>query len=285
MPLDQVDVDKQEKQMTFLEHLEDLRWHIVRSVVAVLFFTVIALIFYKFVFEEIIFALTKEDFPIYVFFCNFGHWLYDSDKLCIGTIELNTQNLKMTGQFMYLMTTSVIVGLILGAPYLLWELWRFIKPALKKAERKYTQGFVLITSALFFLGVAFGYFVLAPLSVNFFVNFSLSERITNHFTLQSYVGFVTTLTLASGLLFELPLLIYILAKLGVISSDFLKKYRRHSILVILILASFITPPDVLSQIILTIPVYGLYEVGIMVTKRIEIKHQEEFENKEEEKEE
>ncbi|MBO6517191.1 MAG: twin-arginine translocase subunit TatC [Bacteroidia bacterium] len=271
MPLDQVDVDEQGKNMTFLEHLEELRWHIMRSVIAIVVFSIAAIVNYRFVFDKVIFAVTRSEFPLYRAFCKLSHWLYQSDKLCFDTIELNTQNLAVSGQFVYLMVVSFTVGLILAAPYILWEFWRFLKPALRESEQKYTTGIVAATSFLFLAGVAFGYFVLAPLSINFFVNFRLTDHIVNQFTMQSYVSFVSTLTLASGVVFELPLIIFFLAKLGLITSDFLKKYRKHSIIVILILASVITPPDVMSQVLLTIPVYFLYEVGIFIAKRIETK--------------
>ena len=274
MPLDQVDVDQQEKNMGFLDHLEELRWHIMRSVIGIVVFSVVAMANYRFIFDEVIFAVTKDSFPIYKAFCKLSYWIYGSDKLCFTTVNIDTQNLDVSGQFIYLMIVSFTIGLILAAPYILWEFWRFFRPALKPKERKYTTGIVFTTSLLFFVGVLFGYMVLAPLSINFFVNFKLTDNIVNHFTMQSYVSFISTLTLASGIVFELPLIIFFLSKLGLITSDFLKKYRKHAIIVILILASVITPPDIMSQILLTIPVYLLYEVGIFIAKRMETKIEE-----------
>ncbi|MCO4819576.1 MAG: twin-arginine translocase subunit TatC [Bacteroidetes bacterium] len=271
MPLDQVDIEKNEKNMSFLDHLEALRWHLMRSVVAIIVFSIVAMVNYRFIFDKIIFAVTKKSFPIYQLFCKLSYTLYGTDKLCFDSIDLNTQNLAVSGQFIYLMVVSFTIGLILSAPYILWEFWRFFKPALKPTEQKYTTGIVLATSLLFFIGVLFGYLVLAPLSVNFFINFKLTDNIVNHFTMQSYVSFVSTLTLASGVVFELPLIVFFLAKLGLVSSDFLKRYRRHAVVIILVLASVITPPDIMSQILLTIPVYLLYEVGIFIAKRIETK--------------
>ncbi len=271
MPLDQVDIDREEKNMTFLEHLEELRWHLMRSILAIVIFSIGAIVFHRFIFDKVIFGILDENFPLYRAFCKLSYWLYDSDKICFNTIELNTQNLEVSGQFIYLMVVSFTVGLILAAPYILWEFWRFLKPALKPKEQKNTTGIVLATSLLFLTGVAFGYYVLAPLSINFFVNFQLTDKITNEFTMQSFISFVSTLTLASGIVFELPLIVFFLAKLGIISSDFLKKYRKHAVIVILILASIITPPHLMSQILLTIPVYFLYEVGIFIARRIETK--------------
>ncbi len=272
MPLDQVDIDQQEKNMSFLDHLEELRWHIMRSVIAIIVFSIVAMVNYRFIFDKIIFAVTDKSFPIYRMFCKLSQWLYGTDDLCFETVEIKTQNLDVSGQFIYLMVVCFTIGLIMSAPYILWEFWRFFRPALKPSERKYTTGLVFATSMLFFVGVSFGYYVLAPLSINFFVNFKLTDNIVNHFTMQSFVSFITTLTLASGVVFELPLIVFFLAKLGLVSSEFLKQYRKHAVIVILILASVITPPDIMSQILLTIPVYFLYEVGIFIAKRIETKN-------------
>jgi sec-independent protein translocase protein TatC len=195
--------------------------------------------------------------------------------MCFDTIEFKAQNLDVSGQFIYLMIVSFTVGLIIAAPYVLWEFWRFFRPALSEGERKYTSGIVFATSMLFFTGVAFGYFILSPLSVNFFLNFNLTDKIANNFTMQSFVSFITTITLASGVVFELPLIVYFLAKLGLVTSDFLKQYRKHAVIVILILSSIITPPDIMSQVLLTIPVYLLYEVGIGIAKRMEVKQSKE----------
>ncbi|MFT5725444.1 MAG: sec-independent protein translocase protein TatC [Bacteroidia bacterium] len=271
MPLDQVDVDSKDKSMSFLDHLEELRWHLMRSVVAIIVFSIAAMANYRFIFDNVIFAVTDKSFPIYKVFCKMSFILYGNDKLCFDSIDLNTQNLNVSGQFIYLMVVSFTIGLILSAPYILWEFWRFFKPALRKAEQKYTTGIVLATSLLFFVGVLFGYLILAPLSINFFINFKLTDNIVNHFTMQSFVSFISTLTLASGIVFELPLIIYILAKLGLVTSKFLKKYRKHAVILILVLASLITPPDIMSQILLTVPIYMLYEVGIFIAKRIETK--------------
>ncbi|MCB9262781.1 MAG: twin-arginine translocase subunit TatC [Flavobacteriales bacterium] len=269
MALDQVDVDEQEKQMSFLDHLEELRWHIIRSVVVILILSIVAMINYKVIFDEIIFGILQPDFPLYTWFCKLSYYLYDSDKICMQTPSIKIQNISVSGTFTYFMTVGFVAGFVAGIPYVLWEFWRFLKPALKPAEQKKTTGVVLTTSFLFLLGVAFGYYVLTPLSINFFINFQPSQFITNEWTLASYTSIVTTLPLASGLVFELPLIIYFLAKLGLISSEVLKKYRRHAFLVILILCAIITPPDVASQILMTIPVYMLFEIGISLAQRVE----------------
>lgn len=270
MALDQVDVDKSpEKNMTFLEHIEELRWHILRSLAAMTIGSIVAFIYGKWLFNNVIFGPVRTDFPLYRFLCKLGYWIYDSDTLCVEEIKFTAQNLTLSGQLMFHIVTALVFGFIVAFPYVLWELWRFIRPALRASERKYTTGFVLVTSFLFIVGILFGYYVLTPLSLNFLVNYQVSEQITNQFTLQSYISFVTTLTLASGLIFELPLLIYILARLGLITAGFLRKYRRHAIVVILIVASIITPPDIMSQILLSIPIYFLYEIGIFIALSIE----------------
>ncbi|MCB0734358.1 MAG: twin-arginine translocase subunit TatC [Flavobacteriales bacterium] len=269
MPLDQHDVEAEEKNMTFLEHIEELRWHIIRSLIAVIVASIVAMVNYRFVFDEIIFGITKESFPLYRWFCTLSDWIYGDNRICLDVVQIDTQNLDVSGQFLYLMIIGFTAGVILAAPFILYEFWRFFRPALKPAERKYTTGIVLVTSMLFFIGVLFGYMILSPLCINFFTHFSLTDHITNNFTLQSYISFVSTLTLSSGIVFELPLLIYILAKLGLVTAEFLKKYRRHAVVIILIVASIITPPDVMSQILLTIPIYFLYEIGIFIALRIQ----------------
>lgn len=274
MALDQVDTVSEEKSMSFLQHLEELRWHLLRSVIAIVVFAIVGMVNYRFIFDKIIFGVTEPDFPLYRWFCALSHKLYNSDKICLDVIPVETQNLEVSGQFMYLMVVGFTVGIILATPYILWEFWRFFKPALKPKEQKYTTGIVFITSLLFFVGILFGYYILTPLCVNFFVNFNLTDNIENHFTIKSFVSFITTLTLASGIIFELPLVIFFLAKLGIVTAAFLRKFRRHAMVVILILASVITPPDIMSQILLSIPVYILYEIGIFIARRIENKAKE-----------
>lgn len=275
MPLDQVD-EQQEKNMTFLEHVEELRWHLFRSLIAIFVCSLVAFIYGKWLFNNVIFGPIDTDFPLYRLMCQLGEMLYSDNRLCVEEFKFTTQNLTLSGQLMYHIITALAFGFIGAFPYLLWEVWRFIKPALRPKERKHTTGFVLVTSFLFMVGIAFGYYVLTPLSINFLANYEVSEQISNQFTLKSYVSFVTTLTLASGLIFELPLLIYILARLGVVSGGFLKKYRKHALIVILILSSIITPPDIMSQVLLSIPIYFLYEIGIIIAQRIERRHEREF---------
>jgi sec-independent protein translocase protein TatC len=271
MALDQVDVDSEEgKSMSFFDHLEELRWHLVRSVVAVAIGGIVCFVYGTFIFDEIIFGPVNRNFWTYRQICHLSHWVYGNDKLCIGAINFSTQNISLSGQLMQHFKVSIISGIIIAFPYILYEVWKFIRPALKIQERKKTTGIVVISSLLFMMGVLFGYYVITPLSVNFLVNYTVSARIVNNVTLDSYISFVTMLSLLAGLVFELPLLIFFMAKLGVISASFLRKYRKHSLIINLILSAIVTPSaDIASQILLAIPIYFLYEIGIIVAKRVE----------------
>jgi sec-independent protein translocase protein TatC len=270
MALDQIDVDKaEEKNMSFLDHIEELRWHIVRSVIAILLGAIVCFIFGTFIFDEIIFGPVNKDFWTYRQICSLSHLIYDSDKLCFRDLDFKTQNISLSGQLIQHLVVAIIGGIIMAFPIILYEIWRFVRPALQDTERKKTTGIVLVSSFLFFVGVLFGYFGLTPLSVNFLFNYSVSSKIVNNVTLESYISFVTMMTLATGLVFELPLMIYFLARLGLVTPALLRKYRKHSVIVTLVLAAVITPPDVASQVLMSIPIYILYEIGILVADRVE----------------
>ncbi len=269
MPLDQVDMDRHDAQMSFFEHLEALRWHLFRSLIAVLIGAIICFVFKSFLFDVLIFGPKKTTFITYKWLCNLSHLLYKSDKICISDLKFSVQNITLPGQFLLHITVSFIGGIVLAFPYIIHEIWRFIQPALEKKERKKSRYFIFWCSVLFCFGICFGYLILAPISINFLSNYSISSEVKNIPSLKSYINFVVILTFATGMIFELPILIYLFAKLGLITSNLLKKYRRHSFIVILIIASIITPPDIASQILLTIPVYILYEVGIGLASRVE----------------
>lgn len=274
MPLDQV---KEEKEMTFLEHVDDLRKHLFRAVIFILLGTIICFLFAQVLVEDIIFAPSRSSFPTIKALCNLGHQIYDSDKLCMGSIKLNTQNLQVAGQFMYSFRIAFIGGIILAFPFIINQLWLFVKPALQAKEINKTRSFTFYTTVLFMAGVLFGYYMLSPISLNFFGNYQLSPSIQNQFSFQSVINLVTTLCLATGLIFQLPILMYFLGRIGLINSGFLKKNRRYAILIIVVLAAVITPPDVLSQFLLVIPLLLLYELGITIVKRIENKASEQAE--------
>ena len=255
------------KEMTFLEHLEELRWHLMRSFAIVIILAIAAFIFHEIVFDKIILAPKNPEFLTNRLLCLLGEKV-NIEKLCINTKPFQLISIKMAGQFTMHITTSIFAGIIVGFPYLFWEFWRFIKPALYEKEAKHTRGAVSMSSLLFLMGVLFGYFVIAPLSIHFLGSYNVSEQVINQINLKSYIGTITSVTLAAGLTFELPILIYFLSKAGIVTPQFLKKYRRHSVIVILILAATITPPDIFSLILVTFPLLLLYEAGIVISKRI-----------------
>ncbi len=265
MPLDQE--ESGEKEMSFLEHLEELRWHVVRALVAVIVFTIGAFAMAPWVFENIIFAPARVDFPTFKWLCKLGD-LLGSEGLCVQEIPFKVQSRNMTGQFTMHIMSSFILGLVIAFPYVVWEFWRFIKPGLQVNERRYSRGAVGSVSILFFLGVAFGYYVIAPWMVYFLANYSISDMIVNEFDITSYVSTVVMLVLGSGLLFQLPVVIYFLTKIGIVTPEFLRKYRKHSIVIILVVAAIVTPPDPLSQMLITIPLYMLFEISILISASV-----------------
>lgn len=265
----------EKKEMTFLEHLEELRKHLIRSVVVVVLLMIVAFGFTEFIFEEVLFGPAKADFWTYRSMCKLGRWL-GSEGLCVG-VNLNFVNFAITGQFMTHITSAIVIGLVLGFPYIVWEIWRFVKPALYEKELKATQGVVFYIALLFAIGVLFGYFILTPISVNFLATYKISSRINPNleFDLHSYVSIVVWLTLISALMFQLPMVAYFLAKVGLLEASFMRSYRRHSIVGVLILAAVITPTgDIFSQLIVALPLYVLYEASIFIVARVEKQEKE-----------
>ncbi|MDR0814656.1 MAG: twin-arginine translocase subunit TatC [Bacteroidales bacterium] len=262
------------EEMSFLEHLEELRWHIVRSAAAIVVFAVIAFIFSRFIFDFLLLAPKNPDFITNRLMCKLGDYLHTA-SLCINSRSaFIIQNIQMAGQFKADIMVSLIVGIIIAFPYIMWEVWRFIAPALYDKERQAARGSVWAVSAFFLLGAAFGYFVIVPLSIDFLGGYSTSVQISNQIALDSYFSTVAFVPLGTGVVFELPLLMIFLTKVGVVTPDFLKKYRKHAYLVLLILAAVITPPDVFSQIIVVFPLVLLYEASIVMTKITARKHQQ-----------
>jgi sec-independent protein translocase protein TatC len=266
--LDQV--QEEEEGMSFLDHLEALRFHLLRSVAAILVFSVIAFLAKSIVFGMIILGPSKVDFFTYRVLCDVANWL-NVPALCIDKLPFTIQSRQMTGQFSMHMTSSFIVGFIAAFPYVFWEFWRFISPGLYDKEKNAASGAVFFVSFLFLLGAAFGYYVLAPLSINFLANYQLDPSILNEFDITSYVTTLVMLVLASAIMFQLPVVVYFLSMSGLVTSKMLKAYRKHSIVVILILSAIITPPDVISQLLISMPIMVLYEVGISIAKRLEKK--------------
>ena len=266
MALDQY--QEEEEGMSFLDHLEALRWHLLRAVTAVLIFTVVAFIAKDFVFGVLILGPSKVDFLTYRVLCDIGNYL-GIPALCINELPFTIQSRQMTGQFSMHMTSSMVVGLIAAFPYLFYEVWRFISPGLHANEKSAARGAVFFVSFLFLSGASFGYFVLSPLSINFLANYQLDPTIANEFDITSYVSTLSMLVLASAIMFQLPVVVYFLSMSGLVTSKMLKSYRRHSIVVILIVSAIITPPDVVSQLLIAMPILVLYEVGIVIAKRLE----------------
>ena len=264
---------KKEKEMSFLGHLEELRWHLVRSASVVLIFGIFLFIFQKEVYENFLLAHRKSDFITYQLFCDFFNLFGLDSSFCRVSFKDNLISLKPTQQLMNSIWSSFILGIILSFPYLLWELWRFISPGLTLKEVRNSKGFIFAASLLFFLGIAFSFYIIAPISIHFLYNYQITDLIQNNFTMDSHIGLVTNMLLGVSILFELPVLVFFLTKIGLITPAFLKKYRKHALVVVLIVAAIITPPDVASQIIVAIPIVILYEVSINVSK-IVIKKQQ-----------
>ncbi|MFV0540613.1 MAG: twin-arginine translocase subunit TatC [Aestuariibaculum sp.] len=259
-------------EMSFLDHLEDLRWHLIRICLAIVLVATLAYIFSRFIFDDIIFAPTEMDFPTYKFLCEMGRLVNAETSFCNEQMPLILQNRTMAGQFSADIWTSILAGFIISFPYIIYQLWRFISPGLHENERKYSRGFILICSLLFFLGALFGYYIVTPLSINFLANYSISAKVDNQIDISSLIAVVRSSILASGLIFELPIVIYFLTKIGLVTPEFLKKYRKYALVIVLILSAIITPPDIASQIIVAIPILILYQISIFISK-IVVKNQ------------
>lgn len=250
-----------QKNMSFLEHLEELRWRLVRSAVAIVVFAVAIWFFMEWILNNLFLSMRFPSFPTFHLLCE---WL----GVCVESIPIDMQSTEMMGQFSYAIMMSIMGGIVLSFPFLFYQIWSFVKPGLKQNEKGVAKGIVLWVTVLFFTGILFGYFIVAPLCVQFFGNFQISGEITNRFTINSYMGTVLSSVFYSGLLFLLPVVTYLFTKLGVITPEYLKKYRKHAIVGILILSALITPPDLISQVIVGVPIVLLYEIGILVSKRV-----------------
>ena len=260
-------VDKKKKktkdEMSFLDHLEVLRWHLFRSVAAVVILGITFFSLGKSVFENIIFAPLNKDFISYRFFC----WV--SNATCLRDPNLQLIRKELGEEFFVHIKVSIFLGIAAAMPYIIWEVWKFIKPGLYDNEKKYARGFVAICSTLFMLGISFGYFIIAPFAISFLSNYAVSvDTVEATSTLSSYISYLSMFTFPSGLLFQLPVVVYFLTKIGIITPTFMRQYRRHAYVVLLVLAAVITPPDAISQVLICIPLYSLYELSIIVSKRV-----------------
>lgn len=257
------------KEMTFLEHLEELRWHIVRAVGSIGVFAILAFIFIREIYDKVILAPSKPTFWTYQKMCELSKTTGFVD-LCIEKLNFTLQSRQMAEQFTMALTSSLMVGLVFAFPYAFWELWRFIMPGLRKSERRAARGAVFFVTTLFFMGVLFGYYIVSPLAINFLANYQLDPRIVNEFDISSYISTLATLTLGCGLMFQMPIVVFVLSKIGIVTPHFMKTYRRHAFVVILILSAIITPsPDIYSQILVAMPLSLLYEVSIWVSGYVE----------------
>ncbi len=257
-----------EAEMTFLEHLEALRWHIIRALAAIALFGIVVFLNKDFIFDRVIFGPKYPDFPTFKFFCNFIDWMCNPPVFDVQTITIEEK-------FLTHLKVSIILGLVLAFPYVFWELWSFVKPGLYPKERKAARGIVGTCSGLFLLGIAFGYFIITPFAMKFLTGYELAATVSSP-TLSSYVSSITFYVLPAGFVFELPIVVYFLTKVGLIDTAFLRSYRRIAIVVILSLSAIITPPDVITQFLIGVPLYLLYEASIIIAKRVEAQQEAEM---------
>ncbi len=254
-------VMNEDNNMSFLEHLEELRWRLVRMAICIFLVGTMLFVFQEWIMNTIFLSMSKKEFVTFRLLCEWFH-------VCISEIPVRFQSQEMSGQFSYAMMMSIMGGVVLSFPFIFYQIWAFVKPGLRVNEKKTTKGIVFWVSILFFVGILFGYFIVAPLCVQFFGTYQISGQIENIFTVNSYISTILSTVFYSGLLFLLPVVTYIFASLGVITPEFLRKYRKHAVVAVLILAAVITPPDVISQILVSIPILLLYEIGIIVALRV-----------------
>lgn len=254
-------------EMAFVDHIEAMRWHIVRALAAIIICTIGVFINIEWIFDKVILGPASADFISYKWLCGLGKLLH-IDVLCMDAVNVQFQNTQLSGQFMMSFSSSFMIGFIVAFPYVFWEFWRFVKPALKEKELKHTKGIVFWASALFILGILFSYFIIAPFTINFFANYQLSPEFDNIITISNYYDTMSDLIIGMGIVFELPILVYILAKAGILTPEFMRDKRRYAIVFIMLLAAVITPPDWFSIFLVAIPLVGLYEASIVVTARL-----------------
>jgi sec-independent protein translocase protein TatC len=252
-------------EMSFLDHLEDLRWHLIKATTSIMIVATVAFIFSRTIFRDIIFAPIRMDFPTYKLLCKSANFVNVETSFCSETMPMIIQNRTMAGQFSADIWTSIFAGFVIAFPFVIYQFWKFISPGLHENERKHSRGFIIVSSLLFFMGILFGYFIVTPLSINFLANYNISEIVENQIDIGSYISLVRSSSLASGLVFELPIIIYFLTKIGLVTPAFLRKYRKYALVIVLIISAVITPPDIASQVIVAIPILILYQVSIYIS--------------------
>lgn len=263
-----------EAEMSFFEHLEVLRWHLIRSAIAVVVFMGFAWTYFDYIFDKIIMGPKETDFWTYRMMCSLGQRFNLGDEFCIDKIPIQIINIQMAGQFTLQMNSSLLIGVMIGFPYLLYEIWRFVRPALSEIERKSAKGFVFYASLLFIIGVLFGYYVITPLSIKFLANWQVSTDVINQITISSYLSTVATITIGAGIIFELPIVIFILSKIGIMTPQFMRSSRRYAIIIILVISAIVTPtPDALTLLSVAFPMLLLYELSIILAARVYKKKQ------------
>ncbi|CAN5625823.1 twin-arginine translocase subunit TatC [soil metagenome] len=262
---------KGKAEMSFIDHLEELRWHIVRCVAVVLVLAIVIFLNIQWVFDNIIAGPINPNFISYKALCDFSHWAHLGDAFCLPPIDVQMQTTTFGGQFFSSFSIAFVGGFIGAFPYIFWEFWRFVKPALKAGELKNTRFIIVFVSFFFFLGAAFGYFILGPFTFNFLTNFQISNLnlVQAKPTINDYLDNLTNIILGCGIAFEMPVLAFVLTKIGLITPSFLRRTRKYAGIIILVVAAVITPsPDWISQMIVFIPLYGLYELGVFVSARV-----------------
>lgn len=263
-----------EAEMSFFGHINVLRWHLIRAAVVILVCTTLAFVYYDFIFNTLIMGPKNPNFWTYRMMCTLSERFQLGADFCIKEIPFNIINTEMAGQFTLQLNSALIFGLITGFPYLLWEIWRFVKPALHEKERKSATGFVAYASLLFTLGILFGYYIICPLSVNFLAHYTVSDMIQNYISIDSYLSTIATLTLGTGIIFELPIVIFILSKLGIMTPKFMRTNRRYATVLILVIAAVVTPtPDLFTMLTVSFPLFLLYEISIIVSAKVAAKRQ------------
>ena len=250
--------------MSFLDHLEELRWRLVRIAIFVILVSIVLWIFQEWIMDHLFLSMKSPEFISFKLICDYL-------GVCVEEVPVKMQSMKVSGQFSYALMTSILGAIVISFPFIFYQIWAFVKPGLRKNEESIAKGIVLYVSLLFFTGISFGYFIVAPLCIQFFGSYQISDKIQNIFTINSYMSTILSTVFYSGLLFLLPVVSYLFTKLGILNADFLRKYRKHAIIVILILSAVITPPDLISQIIVGIPIALLYEAGILVSSKVEKK--------------
>jgi len=267
--------EKQQKELSFWDHLDVLRFTLMRSVIAVIIIAIGAFYFTSFIYDVVILGPKNPNFISNRLFCQLSE-IVNISSLCINQQVVDLNNFEMAGQFTSNLLIVSVAGLIIAMPYILTEMWLFIRPALTLKERKGTRGFVFVTTLLFLIGISFGYFIVTPLAVNFLLNWSISPDIHNTIRLGSYIRTVVMTSLSAGIVFELPVVIYFLARAGIVTKALLREYRKHAIVAFFVLSAIITPPDMISQFLVAMPLIGLYEVSIIITGRVEKKRVQEL---------